>query len=193
MQSFAATIHCSFFSFTAEVHAPLKTHSRAFLTQMVKTLIWANSVRPSCLKSLTFELKTVAGTAGWMPLPRGHFWHSEPAAHPLYQAAATQYWPLWCSTPTAPRVLRTWRCLRLCTMVGSAVCSVSFHDVQRANCTTYILWCSVQYGLDTDQQVWTLVVPDPSSSSPLLPHPHHHCLFLPHAPLLHLFRSPFPG
>ena len=41
-----------------------------------------------------------------------------------------------------------------------SVCTIPGHGVQHAICTSFF-WCSVQYGLDTDQQVWTLVVPAP--------------------------------
>ena len=49
-----------------------------------------------------------------------------------------------------------------------SVCTIPGHGVQHAICTSFF-WCSVQYGLDTDQQVWTLVVPAPLLLLTLLP------------------------
>ena len=132
--------------------------------------------------------KTVAATAGWVSLPRGHSCGtSQPAAHP----------------PPAPNTAHS-----LCTLVHSCAPGLStrsahctmcnlfhgrFFRVERTFtcCATPCTSFGAVFSIDgqTDQQVWTLVVvAAPSSSSlpllpllPRLPHPYHCllCLMLP--------------
>ena len=145
---------------------PSRHTAEPFWLKWLKPSFWANSVRPSCLKSLTFELKTVAGTAGWMPLPRGHFWHSEPAAHPLYQAAATQYWPLWCSTPTAPHGVvydyAPWWVLQC------AACLFMMCNAQTAQRTFFGVVFSMDWTLTNRFGPWWYLTPPPLRLSCLI-------------------------